>query len=107
MYANRPAMSCGLRFLQKYERMSPAQIITQLKTTHMMATYVIVQHRPKARSKKLTPTDKLLNYIKNNKLGEIIQSPEVFTPPGITPKQWSQSYLWRVDFNVLNKFNAQ
>lgn len=107
MYHNRPSMSCGLRFIDKYENMKPSEIIAFLKKTRMMATYVLVNNRPKARSKRTTTTDKLITYIKDNNLGEIIASPEVFTPPGITPKRWSQTYLWRVNFDALNKLNLQ
>lgn len=103
----RPKMSCGLRFLQQYNDLSPAQIIQTLKETKMMATYVIVQNRPKANSKRTTKTDKLIEYIEKHNLGTIIKSPEVYSEPGQHPKNWSQTYLWKVNHEVIKKFTPQ
>lgn len=103
MKINRPAMSCGLRYIQEYGKMKPQEIIKQLQQTRMMATYVFTEKRNKAKNDKPTTMQNFVTHIRENKLGEVIESQEVYSPPGVRPKNWTKTYLWKVDFTELNK----
>ena len=96
-------MSCGLRHIQQYGKMKPQEIIKRIQETKMMATYVFTEKRYKARNDKPTTIQNFVDHIRANNLGEVIESQEVYSQPGITPKRWTKTYLWKVNFTELNK----
>lgn len=93
-----------MKILSGYSKTSPNKIIQEILTLpQIMTTYIITQKKYKAATKKPTSTDNLLTYITENKLGEIIKSPEIYTNPGEKPAQWHQVIFWIPNIPNLNK----